>query len=274
MIVIAISRVHEAAEIGQVGAAVGDVERTGRSVAAEQRTLRPAQDLDTLDINELTERHTGARLICAVDEDADRAFEADIVRGRTHTANTQHHRAGRVLRLRGREAGRDLGDVLHVHHALRFELGRADGGHGQRNVLHVFGALGRRHDDDVVVRTGLGALAIDLAILRSGAIGRLREGRCCKERAAQGGSDELRTKFHSALPSDKAPSHQRHCSIAKGKWAGCYIFAARNPAGGKVSCENPITMANLQLLTFAMADSSARHWPSKSIGHCALPIAS
>ena len=148
---IAVFRVHEAAELGHVRTDVGDVERTCRGVAAEQRALRPAQHFDPLDVDEFAQRHAGARLVGTVDEDADGAFEADIVRRGTDAAHAQHDRARSELGLACGEAGRQCRDLLDVDDALRFKLLRRDGGHRQRNVLHVLRTAGRRHDDYVVV---------------------------------------------------------------------------------------------------------------------------
>src|SRR5205085_8744493 len=56
-----------------------DRDQAGRRVAAEERSLRAAQDFDPVERPELGQADACARTIDAVDEHADRAFEAGIV---------------------------------------------------------------------------------------------------------------------------------------------------------------------------------------------------
>ena len=150
-IAVAVGSIGETAKFVEIGPDIGDVQRTGRGVATEQCALRAAQHFDALDVDEFGKRNARAGLISAINEDADSRFKTDIVGGRTDAANSQHHRTGRQLGVRGREAGRHVGDLADADNALAFELYRADRGHGERNGLHVLGAAGGRHDDDIFV---------------------------------------------------------------------------------------------------------------------------
>ena len=64
-----------------------DRDQAGRRVAAEQRALRPAQHLDPVERAELGQADAGAGAIDAVDEHADRAFEAGVVADRADAAD-------------------------------------------------------------------------------------------------------------------------------------------------------------------------------------------
>ena len=64
---------------GEAGLAGDDRDRAGGCVLAEQGALRPAQHLDALHIDKVVERGCGAVAVDAVDEDADRALESDLV---------------------------------------------------------------------------------------------------------------------------------------------------------------------------------------------------
>ena len=64
-----------------------DRNEAGRSIAAEQCPLRTAQDLDAVERAKLGQAHTCTRAVNAVDEDADRAFEAGVVADRADAAD-------------------------------------------------------------------------------------------------------------------------------------------------------------------------------------------
>ena len=59
-VVVAVGRVGEAFDLGQRRPLGGYAERTGRGIASEQRALRPAQDFQPLQIDQIAQRHAGA----------------------------------------------------------------------------------------------------------------------------------------------------------------------------------------------------------------------
>src|SRR5213075_196338 len=90
-----IAEVRLAARFGREARLRGDHrDQAGRGVAAEQGTLRAAQHLDAVQRPELGKTDPGARAVDAVDEQADRAFEARIVADRADAADTRDRRAG------------------------------------------------------------------------------------------------------------------------------------------------------------------------------------
>jgi hypothetical protein len=79
-----------------------DANRAGRGVFAVERALRAAQDFDPLDVGEVADRRAGAGAINAVNENADRGFEARIVRAGADAADGGRGAGG--LRLAGANA--------------------------------------------------------------------------------------------------------------------------------------------------------------------------
>ncbi len=67
-----------------------DRDQAGRGVPAEQRALRSAQHFDAVQSAKLGQAHARASAINAVDEHADRAFEAGIVADRADAADSRH----------------------------------------------------------------------------------------------------------------------------------------------------------------------------------------
>ncbi len=130
-------------EGGLVG---GDVERAGLGIAAEQRPLRSAQDLETVDVDQILQRHARAPLIDPIEIDADHIVDA--VAGRAGDADAADAERG-VARIGGR---------IEQARGLILQVGQGDGAlfrqhvaaqrlHRHRNVLEVLRAVARRHGD-------------------------------------------------------------------------------------------------------------------------------
>src|SRR5262249_34550523 len=98
-----------------VGRLVGDdTYSASRGILSEQRTLRPSQDLDAVDVNKISQSETTAVAIDAVDKNANSAFETCIVTGRADAAHTDRgvgHRAARRVNKEAR--GQDL-EIVNV----------------------------------------------------------------------------------------------------------------------------------------------------------------
>ncbi len=165
---VVIADVDLAADFGLEARLGGDDRNeAGRSVAAEQSALRSAQHLDPVERAELGQADAGARAIDAVDEDADRAFEAGVVADGADAADTGDARAG-LGRGRGDEQRRgDLVELADIAGAGQFELLRGDRADGHRHVGQRLVAPSRG-DDDVA---GVDRLALSRLILDGGAFG-------------------------------------------------------------------------------------------------------
>ena len=132
-------------ELGRGGV---DVDEAGRGVAAAQRALRAAEDLDPVERSEFGQRIARARTIDAVDEDRDRAFEAGVVADRTNATNTGRT-IGFVTGRGDQQRRRDLVEVANVGHARFLEHFARHCRDRDRNVgQRLFAAL-RAHDDDI-----------------------------------------------------------------------------------------------------------------------------
>ncbi|MNC27765.1 hypothetical protein D3C75_759520 [compost metagenome] len=113
------NRLLDAALAVEGGLARGDVEHAGGGVLAEQRTLRAAQHLQLLHVQQVEHRHAGAAEVDVVQVDADAAFQA--IAGRVVAQATD-----RNARLAGMNVG-DVGawhqllQVLHTVNALAFQ---------------------------------------------------------------------------------------------------------------------------------------------------------
>ena len=155
-----------------------DVDEAGRSVAAEQGALRPAQHLDPFDFAQFVEASARARAIDAVDEHRDRAFQARIVADRADAADA----GGRIGFGAGggyEQRGGKLVERADVAGAAILHRLRAHGGHGDRDVGQRAGAAGGG-DDDVGARIIGGRL-------RQGGVLRQRGGSQHAQRQRAGG---------------------------------------------------------------------------------------
>ena len=118
----------------------GDLDHAGDGVLAEQRALRTFQDFDVREFAQVVEADAVAGAVDAVDVEADRFFQAGVVR---HVADAADARDGRRLVAVGGdvEAGGQQGQV-----ADRFDLGVLelllveDGDH-DRHVLQPLALL-------------------------------------------------------------------------------------------------------------------------------------
>ncbi len=114
----------------------GHVDRAAVGVAAEQRALRAAQDLDALHLGEIHLLEAEAVLPDAVDVQADAGQAANVeLRLGTARAGIQHD-------VRHHDA-----EVAAVGDAAELELLRREGRHRERRALQV-GFTARGRDDD------------------------------------------------------------------------------------------------------------------------------
>jgi hypothetical protein len=140
------------------------VDRAGGRVLAVERALRPAQDLDPLDVEEVEGRRGDAAVIDLVDIDADALLDAVIGEAeRRAEAADIGRRVARIGRVE-LEARLDLAEPGHIEAGRRGQPLVADHRDGERHVLQAFVAAPRGDDD--VAATGLG-----------GRLGRRRLGR-------------------------------------------------------------------------------------------------
>ncbi len=150
--------------------AAGHVDQAAQRVAAEQRALRPAHELDLVDVEQLDARRVGVQLRDAVDVGGD----ARVVRARADAAE-----AG-VAQLARRPLGehgvrRQDGGLAHQADAGGVDGLAGDGGDADRHLLAILGLLLRGHRD----RWHLEAEGVILGGRRhrAGGYGRLAEGR-------------------------------------------------------------------------------------------------
>ena len=124
--------------------------------------MRTTQDFKALKINEVAECNARARLVYAVDEYANRAFKAGIVARRADAANFDRGTLCFSLRRLDVEAGGNRRQILNVVDALTLQSLWRDGGHGQRNVLHIHRAQCCCHDNGflTIIIFGLSCLGI------------------------------------------------------------------------------------------------------------------
>ncbi len=144
-------------------------------ILARQRALRPAQDLDTIEVHQFEQRARQRRDEHVVDIDADARIERIVEVGLADTADIGDQAGAAVLRLRRQRDVRGLrGDLADVRLPACFQHRRIDRGDGDRRVLQPLLAE-LRGDDDI------------------GVPGRLVGGRCrFRLRLRGGGSDVLR----------------------------------------------------------------------------------
>jgi hypothetical protein len=115
-----------------------------RGVLAEQRALRPTQDLDALEIREILVRHADVAQEHVVDDDADGGLHV-VVAARFADAADRHARAPCVRRRR-RQAGRALSEIGDRERAVAIDLRSADDRDRHGHVLRALRAVARRDD--------------------------------------------------------------------------------------------------------------------------------
>ena len=131
---------------------------TGHRVLAEQRALRPAQDLDPVEIREVVEGETRTRPVDAVDEGAHGGFEPGVVARGAHAADAQRAAVGRAVGVVDDDGRRHLHEPVDVLGPTRRQVFAGDGGHGDGDVLDRLLALGRGHYDRLDTGRRLGRL--------------------------------------------------------------------------------------------------------------------
>ena len=130
---------HGALGLERVGGAGGDdADGAGGGVLAEQRPLRPTQNLDPVDIEERRGELGTAAAIDAILIDGNIHIEGDVVHAGAEAADINHvvDAGARDIKIRNvilqrlQIAGLQIGDLLAAEH-----------GHRDRHVLHVLLAL-------------------------------------------------------------------------------------------------------------------------------------
>src|SRR5690606_7978217 len=118
-------------------------------VAAGERALRPAQDLDAVDVEQLNHRPRQGRVVDVVDVDPDAGLDGEIEIRLPDAADERDHRLTVGLPTGLEDHVRRLrGDVHDVRLAARLEHRRIDGRDRDGRVLNVrLAELGR--DDDL-----------------------------------------------------------------------------------------------------------------------------
>ena len=132
-VVVAIGQLSRAGEA--VGRRLGDdVDHAAGGVAAVERTLRPFQHLDAVDIHQLLGRIDRPRQIDAVDIDGDRRVGADIQLVAANAADIRlaDHRVGGEL-----QAGSELGQLRRALNPANLQCIAGEGGDRQRNLLQI-----------------------------------------------------------------------------------------------------------------------------------------
>ena len=188
-----------------------DVDRTAGGVAAVERALRPAKHFDALDVGEVEGRGLRARLVDAVDVEADAPVLGDDVRiADTLSAHEQHQcrrRTGIGCEI---EAGRRLHDALEVGDARGLQSGGRDRGDRDRRALKAFGTpFGGDHDlFDAVLGAAGGWLAARAAgrrrlggarVGRGLGVGGCRDGGGQRHHRNRGGKRAARHHFVTPL---------------------------------------------------------------------------
>ena len=150
----------------ELGLLRGDVQRTGRGVAAEKRALRSAQHFNALDRGQFSQRHTGARTEYAIDKHANSRFKTGVVASGTDTADRQYCTGCRRLAGCGLQRRGKLLDAANVNDTGIGKLFAADNAHRQWHVLGGLVTAGCGNDDFVIGISIFGRLfGLDFAIL-------------------------------------------------------------------------------------------------------------
>ena len=140
-------RAHRLAAERSVGALGAHRDHAADRVAAVERALGPAQNLDRGDVEEILQRAGVARQIDAVHFDADRRLERGFHVGEAKAAHVEGAgvRIGADRRENDvRRFGVEIGEALR---RLVFQRLRGEGGHRKRDVLQALFALLRGDDD-------------------------------------------------------------------------------------------------------------------------------
>jgi hypothetical protein len=136
-----------------------EVDGAADGVPPEQRALRPAQDLDLLQVGEVENLAASAGDIDAIDIEADAAVRLHRAGVVALDAAKRQPRGGAVAVHRGAahyvEVGHRAGEIGRVQDSGVRQGGRTERGHRHRDHLLIFAALLRR-DDDLFQRSRTG----------------------------------------------------------------------------------------------------------------------
>jgi hypothetical protein len=151
-----------------------ELDRAADRVAAGQRTLRPTQHLDPIEIEQVEDRSGQRGIIDIVDIEADARLQRriEVILADAADAGDQRGAEGRALRLQ-RDRWRLVCDLCDVGLAARLQHCAGNGGDRQRRLLQIlFAKLGG--DDDFLDARLIGRIGIG-----PGAGGGVRGGRLC-----------------------------------------------------------------------------------------------
>ena len=128
------------------------LDRAAFGVSPRERALRPAQDLDPVEIEQVEHRAGELRIVYVVDIDADARLVGRVEVALADAADRDRDRRaeGCALRLQY-NVGRAVGHLRQIGLALGLHDLRIDRGDRQRGVLDVLGPELRRDHDLVVV---------------------------------------------------------------------------------------------------------------------------
>ena len=202
-----------------------DVESAARRVAAEQRALRPAQQLDSFDIEEAPGLRRGLAVVDAVDIKGDAALGTRPQVGETDTAHRDAKLAEALADLHGWERRPDIERRVDL---LRLKRVAAD--HRDRDRRFLEAAFAAFRGDDNVAVGGPGAgRRFDRFIggvgcgVRLGARGAAREyqkdGRCtCKLRTPGPNAHKISLSISGLLRlSHRVSSFFTRCECPRGR---------------------------------------------------------
>ncbi len=177
-----------------------DVDRSPQRVFAIERTLRPAQHLDALDIEQRIVEISRVRLVNPVYEQADAGLHRLHQR---HPDSADRHEctaAAVAVDVEPRRQHRGFADRIDPARGQRIAIDR---GHRDRHIGQCFVALTCGHDDDAVVLIFGGA--------RSGRL--LRMGRCRGEHGRQHGGGNGKIQLgHQTSPNTAVLAARRNLS--------------------------------------------------------------
>ncbi len=151
------------------GSAARVFDRAHRRVLAEERALRAAQYLDSLQVGEILIRHADVAEEHVIDDHADRRLHV-VVAARLADAAQGHAGATRVRR-RGGEARRALREIGHGEHGFPGEAVAAENGNWNRHILRTLGTIAcgdHYFVERVLVVLGSGFLRIRLCRTQQG----------------------------------------------------------------------------------------------------------
>jgi len=185
----------------------------GRSVASEQRALRPFQDLRRPDVEEVGVEPIGTGNVHFIEIDPHRGFERRDIIGLDLAADGEREGRRAVAAVADGEARREARDLLHFAHTLVLELRSAEGADRDRGGLDVGRLLGDADDGDHHCVRGRVGRSITRPVSGLGDGGRRRGGERCRRGRQQMAHDARDLRLHcqhSSRGASRAPS-KRTC---------------------------------------------------------------